>query len=95
MKATSVFKSTLYYEYFHISSRKTWFHKIILTKEEIVLINQLRYNHTNENLHRVNMVWAHQLVSAGTIATQSNNKLTTYCSIAKNLIQTRAQSENI
>jgi len=58
VKLISTTKGTLYYEYFYTASRKTWFHKVSLSREEIVLVNRLRSNriNINESLHRVQMI---------------------------------------
>ena len=58
VKLISTTKGTLYYEHFYTASRKTWFHKVSLSREEIVLVNRLRSNriNINESLHRVQMI---------------------------------------
>ena len=51
-------KGLLYKQYFRDSSPKTWYAKLILKREEIILINRIRSNHYNLNasLFRKNMV---------------------------------------
>ncbi|KYQ53696.1 hypothetical protein ALC60_07383 [Trachymyrmex zeteki] len=58
MKTVSSTKGKKYFNQYHITSRKPWFHKTSFNREEIVLINRLRSDHINlnESLHRVNIV---------------------------------------